>query len=563
MITKPIPYGHQSITQEDVDAVIAALKSHLEKNIAKNMFTSSKTMDLLYQFFVDNGLCVSKDASSLISLRQRDGRIKYEIARFITDEYRKTSSVFDYIVEMVNGFFVSTAIAIQNVNSTAHKARIRDLSCYIDTRIIINALGLHLSEARKSANEFLDMIKELGIKPYCFFHNYQEICDVLNAYKNCLKNPRSNAALSTLEAFDEQGYSPDDVDRYIGRLRHMIELLGIQVVDAPLYDASDGMMGYIDEAGLKNYLLENIHYNQRSMNSAVETDIASVAAVMRMRNGDWPSNLEKAKYIFVSTNSKYANLVSQFLKQPDNTVPCIISEMDLAAILWLKSYQIHKDYPKSRLIENAMTALEPSPQFINSFFDQLNKLEFEGILSSEEVSILRTDIYSKRQAMIMANGESTNVDSNMVQKIRNQLRERYSHEEHAISEYNYQMYMEEKNKQEKIRRRAFEAISDSGEMARVSVRKRLSTIAKICVVILFLGFLGCLIYSIHARTLFGLIIAAVMGVFNVIGAVDSISSRWNYVSGWIEHKANAAADKAMDEKRDEYEVLLGELQSID
>ena len=27
MITKPIPYGHQSITQEDVDAVIAALKS--------------------------------------------------------------------------------------------------------------------------------------------------------------------------------------------------------------------------------------------------------------------------------------------------------------------------------------------------------------------------------------------------------------------------------------------------------------------------------------------------------------------------------------------------------
>ena len=27
MITKPIPYGHQSITQEDVDAIIAALKS--------------------------------------------------------------------------------------------------------------------------------------------------------------------------------------------------------------------------------------------------------------------------------------------------------------------------------------------------------------------------------------------------------------------------------------------------------------------------------------------------------------------------------------------------------
>ena len=549
----------KTIAKEKREKVVEALKEHLKNSLSRKDFDPSETMDLLYEFFVENGLFVSKDVSSLISLKQRDGKINYEIARFITDEYRKGSSVFDYIVEMVNGFFVSTAIALQNVNSTAHKARIIDLACYIDTRIIINALGLHLPEARKSADEFLNMLKELGVRLFCFTHNYDEICDVLNAYKNCLRFPRSNVALSTLEALDEQGYTPDDVDRYIGSLRRSIATLGIDIVDAPAYSEVYETMGTIDEAGLKDCLLSNIHYNAKSMNSAVETDIASVSAIMRLRKGSWPLYLEKAKFIFVSTNNKYAGLVAQFLKQPDNTIPCIIGDMDLAAILWLKHYKIHKDYPKSRLIENAMVALEPSPQFISNLFDQINKLEFEGVLSADEVSILRTDIYTKRQAMKLSQGDSTNVDSNMVQTLRTQLRERYVHEEHAVSVHNYQMYVQEKSRHEEIKRRAYEAIFNEGECAKQSTAKKLSIFAKALVAALFLGFLSCLIYSISASTTVGLIVSVLLGLIDVVGFVDLISSKWNFINRWIERKANSAADRAMDIKRDEYESLIGDI----
>ena len=548
--------------KEKREKVVEALKDHLETNLTKKEFNPSETMDLLYEFFVENGLCVSKDVTGLIGLKQKAGKINYEIARFITDEYHKRSSIFDYVVEMVNGFFVSTAIAIQNVNSTAHKARIKDLSCYIDTRIINNALGLHLPEARKSATEFLCMLKELGARLYCFSHNYEEICDVLNAYKNCLRNPRSSAALSTLEGLDEQGYTPDDVDRYIRRLKHSIETLGITVIDTPLYSETYGTEGYIDEAGLKDFLLSNYHYNAKSMYSAVEADVASVSAIMRMRNGKWPSYLEKAKVIFVSTNSKYANLVAQYLKQPNDTVACIMGDIDLAAILWLKNYQIHKDYPKSRLIENAMIALEPSPQFISSFFDQLNKLEFEGILTPDEVSILRTDIYSKRQAMRLSQGDSSNIDNNMVQTLQTQLRDRYIHEEHVVSERNYQMYVQEKSKHEDIKKRAFEAIYDTGEQVKIDIKRKLLSLSRIIIGILFLGFLCCLIYSISEQTVLGIIVSVLLGVIDILGFIDLISSKWNLVEKWIDRKANAASGTAMDRKRDEYEALIGPMKVL-
>ena len=223
------------------------------------------------------------------------------------------------------------------------------------------------------------------------------------------------------------------------------------------------------------------------------------------------------------------------------------------------SYQVHKDYPKSRLIENAMVALEPTPQFIGSLFDQLNKLEFEGILTADEASILRTDIFTKRQAMKLAQGDSSNVDVNMVQTLKTQLRERYVHEEHIVSEQNYQKYIQEKSKREDIMKRAFEAIYEEGERARRSEEKKLSIFSKIVVGVLFLLFLGCLIYSISASTTIGIIVSVLLGLIDIVGFIDLISSKWNFISKWIGRKANSAADKAMDIKRDEYETLLGDI----
>ena len=87
----------------------------------------------------------------------------------------------------------------------------------------------------------------------------------------------------------------------------------------------------------------------------------------------------------------------------------------------------------------------------------------------------------------------------------------------------------------------------------------LAIFSKIVVGVLFLLFLGCLIYSISASTTIGIIVSVLLGLIDIVGFIDLISSKWNFISKWIGRKANSAADKAMDIKRDEYETLLGDI----
>ena len=78
----------------------------------------------------------------------------------------------------------------------------RTLSCYLDTRLIINALGLHLPQETKTcATEFLEMLRNSGVKLFCFQHNYEEIYNVLCAYKKNISNGINKKSNNTLETF--------------------------------------------------------------------------------------------------------------------------------------------------------------------------------------------------------------------------------------------------------------------------------------------------------------------------------------------------------------------------
>lgn len=301
--------------KEHEEKVIEALGKHLSSAFPREEFTSKQVEDLLYTFFVNNGLCLAKNTDNLIALKQKDNPKEYETARFIMDEYHKNSSVFDYIYAMVQGFFVSTALYLPQA-STSLQAKLRGVSCYIDTRIIINALGMHLpQQVEKSATEFLKMLKDAGANLFCFRHNYDEIERVLNAYKYSLANaghPSSN----TLEAFDEMSYSVRDIDEYLLRLSKRIETLGISIVETPEYNNSYKKAAYIDVKGLEEtFRRENENGHKSPI--ASQTDAESAAAIMLLRNGDRPLELEKAKYLFITSSNRYCYIVERFLNPDD------------------------------------------------------------------------------------------------------------------------------------------------------------------------------------------------------------------------------------------------------
>ena len=135
-------------------------------------------------------------------------------------------------------------------------------------------------------------------------------------------------------------------------------------------------------------------YNPKSIDKASDNDCKRIESIMLLRNGFKPKELDKAKYIFVSNSYFLEEISSSYLGfDVEQVIPAVISEIKLASWLWIRNYSTHRDFPKKQLLLNAMMVSEiPTAQFLELFFDKLEKMSASGSLTEDEAVILRSDI---------------------------------------------------------------------------------------------------------------------------------------------------------------------------
>ena len=209
--------------KEQREKVVAALSEYLNsKYVTKHNYDPERTMNALIDFFVVNGLTIMREPEKLELLKYKDDQQRYHIAQFVIEEVKKDSSIFHYILDMVKGFFVSTVISLQPKNTSISLSKFKGLKCFIDTSIILSALGLHSSAENEAAKGLLDMLREKGADLYCYNHTYEEIRDIIYAYKKGLENPRKSHQYHTLVGWDERKYTSADVDMYLPLLKNKI-----------------------------------------------------------------------------------------------------------------------------------------------------------------------------------------------------------------------------------------------------------------------------------------------------------------------------------------------------
>ncbi|MBQ3419008.1 MAG: hypothetical protein IJH31_02615 [Erysipelotrichaceae bacterium] len=539
-------------SKEHYELVIHTLKSYLNEELQKNELSDSDVSKHLYNFFVQHGLCFTKNIDDLIAISKKNNKIAYHIAEFIYNEYKKDSCIFSYILEMVQGFFVSTALSIDEAN-TSTNAKLNGLSCYIDTRIIIDALGYHLPKiTMDSAREFLNMLKESGAKLICFEHNFEEIKNVLYAYKNSFSNMSANY-VNTLEALDESGYTVSDVERIISRLQFLIEDLGIEIVKTPVYEK-----GEIDLSDLERQLKEEVIYKKTN---SVFVDIASIKSILSLRKDKVADSLEKSKHVFISSNYRYCLAAQHFiLENTKEKVPAIYYEKEFASLMWLRNYSTHKDYPKSKLIENAMAVLEvPTQSFMNDLFSIIDKIEQEGGITNEEAAVIRTDYFSKKTIYMQCKGDPSDISDQTVLSIKEDLKKRYSKEATEKSTINYQKFVEQRSINNERKSKAIRIILETGEKTKNKVSKTLTVcFAVIALLILILG-LYSIIKSATKNEIDYLVVT--ICVIDVVGYISQIRSYESLVNKTIRKVSKNMSDKAMDRKREEYKEIFGDLQN--
>ena len=127
-------------------------------------------------------------------------------------EHECKSVLFDYLVELVKGYFVTTALYLQAENPNATTASFSDVTFFLDTRLLLAYLGYKTEEENNSVQKMVESLKKNGAKLACFTYNIDEVNSILEAYKLSTISKSKRPSTFTLEYFDDHGYSYTHVE---------------------------------------------------------------------------------------------------------------------------------------------------------------------------------------------------------------------------------------------------------------------------------------------------------------------------------------------------------------
>jgi len=181
---------------------------------------------------------------------------------------------------------------------------------------------------------------------------------------------------------------------------------------------------------------------------ALDRDVDSISAIMRLREEKYYPAIEECKALFVTTNYDLARISRQFYyKESDfHTVcPCLTDGV-LTNLLWLKKPTKAPDLPRKRIIADCYAATQPSEHLWNLYLTEIDKLEQDKQVTPDEYYSLRHSLEAKSALMELTYGEEEGFTRGTVQEILELVRSRMQAEVKAKLEYEKKLREETEQK---------------------------------------------------------------------------------------------------------------------
>lgn len=392
------------ISKKETDDVLNSLQKYLKEKHGKNEDIQS-CKNYLSKFLWENGYILYEDIETNIESRKKSGNLSYYIGKFIEYHRGENDTIFRYLINIIEGSLLANALYI-NIESCDEN--LSKVEFYLDTTFLLRALNFKTNRENESAKELIELLKAQGAKLYCFKHTYSEIENILESFisKKDIPNER------TLENLIIKQYSPSELQIILTQLENMLKNIGIKVVDTPEY-VKEKHKYVIAEKDLYKKIKES--YEDKNVSrKTIENDVKSISSVMLIRENKKMRVLEKCKAIFITTNDKLRSVANEFLDLDEQLkISPVISDIDITAIVWLKSLSLNKNIPEIMLIENARASMELTPKMKRKLKECVENLNSSLISSASVYSLIYSEYFAEK-IMESTGGEVQNVDSNLL-----------------------------------------------------------------------------------------------------------------------------------------------------
>lgn len=531
-------------TKELIDALWNYLKNYT------TIKTNYNNVKIAFGAFLDkNGYIIYNNFNPQNLKVKNNDRLQFFIAKFIENQYNNQTKEFKLLINIIEGLLLANVIYLQVTPDNT--TNLNKLNCYFDTPFLLRILGFKEKEDNESAVELIDLLKKQGAIIKCFTHSFNEVQSILRNYIDNREIGIINPT-KTLESLDIEEYNITELNELYMNLEDIFKEKGILIEDKPKYEKikynKSKYEDQIDEKKLKEIIIDR--YNNKDIKDIiVDNDIDSISAIMRLREGKKIQKFEECNAIFVTSNHDLRTATKQLLKINERIeISPVISDVDLTAIMWLRSLKDNPTLPKDKLIENARALLKPTPNIIEEFnkcLDKIKKVKYakdgkalQSLIytthfSSKFMDEIEGDINKVNPSTIIKVYEKSLIDAELIEKenlVEKDKNKKLQKEKENLVE---KLIMKDKERDEfidKIIQKYENKINKTSEIICKIVR---AIINLLIISLLVVGFLDIIGLFNESKNQYISWILILISIYSLLGEFIELPFLYN-ISGFIE-----------------------------
>jgi len=329
-------------------------------------------------------LAASIDGCAIPLTSPRSREVEFLVSAFTVELYERDPVGFGFLETVMKGSLLANALFLPDISKT--EKRFDKLSAYLDTPILLRALGHEGAEQQTSARELLSALYELNVDLCCFDITRDEVRGVLDAAQHALRDPRpfSKTSFAVYAHFVSIGAHSSDVELIKNNLDKSIKRLRVSIRETPHHVEHLTL----DEGQLETRLRSEMPTQREE---ARHHDLNCLTAIYRLRKGQHKGNIESCGHVFVTSNFGLSVASAKFASESGNSrwVPLCLNEYTMATLAWVKNPSLAEEFSRHRLIAESYAALRPTPELWRKYLDEIQRLRSRGDLADQDVHLLR------------------------------------------------------------------------------------------------------------------------------------------------------------------------------
>lgn len=386
----------KSQIEQDIHEILYNIKCYIKQKfnteITEDMIADS-LLNILKKYDADILLAVSYK-SVIPTNEYKEKKIEYMVYSYILDAEQNKSNDIEYIIEIVTGHILAETILLSNYDSI--KSKMKNITIYLDTPLIIELLGYSSEFRTLATRELIELLQEQSARICIFKITLDELKNIIfNCYERLDQNNFDIEKSSMLLKYCiDKSINSIEIYNLYTQINDKLKEYKIEIIDGPEFITNPDNV--IDEKKLEDTIKNTYLDLSPSSNvkqETINTDVKVLSCIYFLTKHIRPKHIGECKHILVTSNYGLSLACKKFESNEYTVtqfIPACVTAVFIGTLLWLQSPQKVNNLNKLKFIGDCYNAIQPNNEYIEKFTAEINYLINNHRIPTSDITAIRS-----------------------------------------------------------------------------------------------------------------------------------------------------------------------------